>query len=194
MNIIQISKKLINTNRSPLINIFKKNFFSNSLKNSLNFNTQKPFNFISSKKFFSEQKEKDQKEQKEQEQEANNSEKEQEKEQENTSNSNDTALNEKYKELKTLYNEQEAKLEQTRKKFHEIKDLYLKNVDEIDAIKNRNDREIKNAKDYAITKFAKDLLDVHDNFTRALNVISDKDFKSLNEEEKTETFDSFVEG
>lgn len=194
MNIIQISKKLINTNRSPLINIFKKNFFSNSLKNSLNFNTQKPFNFISSKKFFSEQKEKDQKDQKEQEQEANNSEKEQEKEQENTSNSNDTALNEKYKELKTLYNEQEAKLEQTRKKFHEIKDLYLKNVDEIDAIKNRNDREIKNAKDYAITKFAKDLLDVHDNFTRALNVISDKDFKSLNEEEKTETFDSFVEG
>ena len=96
--------------------------------------------------------------------------------------------------MKTLYNEQEIKLDQTKKKFHEIKDLYLKNVDEIDLIKLRSDREIKNSKEYAITKFAKDLLDVHDNFSRALGVISDKDFKTLPEEEKTETFDSFVEG
>merc|ERR1712151_885058 len=56
------------------------------------------------------------------------------------------------------------------------------------------DREIKNSKDYAITKFAKDLLDVHDNFTRALGVIGEKNFKELSEEEKNEIFDSFVEG
>jgi molecular chaperone GrpE (heat shock protein) len=156
-----------------------KNTFNLALKNS----------YIS-KGFFSSSKEKDG-EKKEKTEEKSEKESEEEKEKED---STDKALNEKYKELKVLYNEQELKLEQTRKKFHEIKELYLKNIEEIDAIKSRSDREIKNSKDYAITKFAKDLLDVHDNFTRALGVISDREFKTLSEEENIETFDNFVEG
>lgn len=103
-------------------------------------------------------------------------------------------LEEKYKELKELYHEQEAKLEQTRNKFYEIKNLYLKNLEEIDSIKIRSDREIKNMKEYAITKFAKDVLDVHDNFTRALIVIGEKEYSKLSEVEKNEIFKVFVEG
>ena len=200
MNILQISKKVINNKTTaPLLNIFKKNIVSFSIKNSMkfqnNFNMSLRNQYIS-KTFFSNSREKEEEKKEQTEEKTEKSEKEKEKEKENKKkvDPSENALNEKYKELKTLYNEQELKLEQTRKKFHEIKELYLKNVDEIDAIKLRSDREIKNSKDYAITKFAKDLLDVHDNFGRALGVISDKDFKSLTEEEKVETFDSFVEG
>lgn len=203
MNFLQISKRVINNKTvSSLNNIFKKNIVSYTMKNSFKFNnTLNPYNLslrnsYLSKRFFSNNQEEEKKEKTEEQSQNENKSTEEKVEQKNqkTENQNDTALNEKYKELKTLYNEQELKLEQTRKKFHEIKELYLKGIDEIDAIKLRNDREIKNSKDYAITKFAKDLLDVHDNFTRALSVLSDKDFKSLSEEEKNDTFDSFVEG
>ena len=192
MNILKVSRGVINNKTtSSFLNIFKKNFFSYSLKNSLNvkntFNLSMGNSYIS-KGFFSSSKEKEE-EKKEKTEEKSDKDTEEEKE-----DTAEKALNEKYKELKVLYNEQELKLEQTRKKFHEIKELYLKNIDEIDAIKLRSEREIKNSKDYAITKFAKDLLDVHDNFTRALGVISDKEFKTLPEEEKIETFDNFVEG
>ena len=68
------------------------------------------------------------------------------------------------------------------------------NNKEIDSIKIRSDREIKNMKEYAITKFAKDVLDVHDNFTRALIVIGEKEYSKLSEVEKNEIFKVFVEG
>ena len=194
MNILLVSSRVFNYKASlPLMNILKKNIISYSIKNSMKIqNTFVPLkNSYITKSFFSSSKDekKDQTEEK--------SEKEtvdEEKKTENKEDASNVTLNEKYKELKTLYNEQEIKLEKRKKKFHEIKNLYIKNIDEIDAIKLRSDREIKNSKEYAITKFAKDLLDVHDNFTRALGVISDKDFKTLSEEEKIETFDSFVEG
>merc|ERR1711957_291919 len=151
-----------------------KNFFSNSKKE--------------------EEKEKEKKSDEEPVEEKETKESKKEEAKESKKDASNIALKEKYKELKTLYNEQELKLEQTKKKFHEIKNLYIKNNEEIDAIKFRSDREIKNSKEYSITKFARDLLDVHDNFGRALGVIADKDFKVLPEEEKIETFDSFVEG
>lgn len=193
MNIKQLSKRLINNiTTKQFFNISRKNIISYSINNSFQRQINRPLIFSFNKKnFFSNSKE----EQENKEQTEEKIEKEEKVEEKETNkDASETVLNEKYKELKTLYNEQEVKLEQTRKKFHEIKDLYLKNIDEIDAIKLRMDREIKNSKDYAITKFAKDLLDVHDNFTRALGVISDKDFKDLTEEEKNESFESFVEG
>ena len=193
MNILKISKRLVdNGSTSPLINILKKNIVSFSIKNSFRIQNRSFAHLTSpylSKNFFSNKK--DQEEKSEKEEKVEEEDKEAKESKEDASNA---ALNEKYKELKTLYNEQEQNLEQTRKKFHEIKELYLKNIEEIDAIKFRSDREIKNSKDYAITKFAKDLLDVHDNFGRALGYISEKDFKSLPEEEKIETFDDFVNG
>lgn len=187
--------KAIFTNKASisLINPLKRSFLTQFKSNQLSTNR-----IIASKKyFFSSNKEEKKEEAKTEQQESNKEEDkktEQETKKDEKKDETDKALNEKYKELKTLYNEQEQKLDQVKKKFHEIKDLYLKGIDEIDAIKLRNEREIKNTKDYAITKFAKDLLDVHDNFTRALGVIGEKDFKGLTPEEKDETFAMFVEG
>jgi molecular chaperone GrpE len=103
-------------------------------------------------------------------------------------------LREKNKELKTLHNDQTHKMEVLKKKFEDLRSAYLANVEETEQIKLRNDRELANTKEYAISKFAKDLLDVHDNFTRAMDSISDKDFATLKEEEKNETFNNFLEG
>jgi len=204
----QLTKSIFNNKASvSLINPLKRSFLTHfkisqmlsSTKNGTLFGSR--FTMSSNKSFFSSNKEEKKESKKEEE-----AKKEQEtkKEEENKSDhegkkeekseETDKALNEKYKELKNLYNEQEQKLDQVKKKFHEIKDLYLKGIEEIDAIKLRNEREIKNTKEYAITKFAKDLLDVHDNFTRALGVIGEKDFKTLTPEEKDETFTMFVEG
>jgi len=192
----QIAKNNILNQASPIIsNIVKRSLITsfkyfkptNNKNIILNLNQS-----ISSKRFFSSNKEENKESRKEDD--YKKEEEEIKKEQESKKEEGNKELNEKYKELKTLFNEQEQKLDQARKKFHEMKDLYLKGIEEIDAIKLRNEREIKNTKDYAISKFAKDLLDVHDNFTRALNVISDKDFKSISSEEKDETFAMFVEG
>lgn len=106
----------------------------------------------------------------------------------------DSITKEKYKELKTLYNEQESKLEVIKKKFEDVRKAYLDNVSETEQIKVRYDREVANTKEFAITKFAKDILDVHDNFERAMDSIKDKDFKNLNEQEKVQTFQIFQEG
>lgn len=100
----------------------------------------------------------------------------------------------KYVELKTLYEEQGHKLELLRKKFEEIRKLYMENIDETEKIKARYTKEIAQTKDFAITKFAKDLLDVHDNFSRALSLLEGKEFDKLSNEEKTELFEGFVEG
>jgi len=170
----------------------KNNKMLNSTKITSLFNTR--FEIASKRNFFSSNKESKKDEEAKAEQESKKEEENRTEQEAKKDEESDKALSDKYKELKTLYNEQEQKLDQVKKKFHEIKDLYLKGIDEIDAIKLRNEREIKNTKDYAVTKFAKDLLDVHDNFTRALSLIEEKDFKTLSSEEKDETFAMFVEG
>lgn len=190
---------LVNPIKRSFLTQFRNNQILNSTKNGALFGSR--LIFSSNKNFFSSNKEEKKESKKDEEhkteQEAKKEEEnktEQEAKKDEKTEETDKALNEKYKELKTLYNEQEQKLDQVKKKFHEIKDLYLKGIEEIDLIKLRNEREIKNTKDYAITKFAKDLLDVHDNFTRALGVIAERDFKGLTPEEKDETFAMFVEG
>jgi molecular chaperone GrpE (heat shock protein) len=106
----------------------------------------------------------------------------------------DSIAQEKYKELKILYNEQNAKMETLKKKFEDVRNAYLSNVEETEQIKKRNERELANAKEYAISKFAKDLLDVYDNFNRAMNSVADKDFDKISEAEKVETYKNFLEG
>jgi molecular chaperone GrpE (heat shock protein) len=112
-------------------------------------------------------------------------------EKESNSNSN---LQEKYRELTNIYEEQNRKMDNYRKKFEEVKKAYLENKEEMDQIKIRYEREISNTKEYSISKFAKDLLDVHDNFNRAMQSIQDVDFKSLSKEEQIQLFETFIEG
>jgi len=54
--------------------------------------------------------------------------------------------------------------------------------------------EIEQTKEYSISKFAKDLLDVQDNFTRALDTVSEKSMQNKNEAEKQALYTQFVEG
>ena len=61
---------------------------------------------------------------------------------------------------------------------------------------NSCDREIDNTKEYAITKFAKDLVEVQENFKRALQSISSETLakKGNDQKAKMELYNIFVEG
>ena len=65
---------------------------------------------------------------------------------------------------------------------------------EKDLLKGRLEKENLNAKNYAIAKFAKDILDVCDNFDRALKSVSDTEFTTINDEEKKDMYSCFTEG
>ena len=117
-----------------------------------------------------------------------------EKEKSSSSSSDDEISIEKYNELKKDYLEIGAKTELYKKKFEEARKAYIENKEETENMRKRLEKENHQIKDYAITKFAKDLLDVSDNFDRALSSIKDKDFDKLTPEEKINLFKNFVEG
>ena len=100
----------------------------------------------------------------------------------------------KYINLLDLYNDQESKLEFTKQKFLELKEAFIAKNTELENIKVRTAKEIQNNKDYAITKFAKDLLDICDNFTRALDSVKEIEYEELSDEDKIKTFNDFAEG
>ena len=64
-----------------------------------------------------------------------------------------------------------------------IQDRYLRSVADFRNLQDRTAREVKAARDFAIQKFAKDLVDSVDNFDRALAMIPEEKLKS---EEKSE--------
>lgn len=98
------------------------------------------------------------------------------------------------KELKKMYDDQIKASETLKKKFEDLRKAYLENVQETEQIKVRYDREIALTKDYAITKFSKDILEVCDNFDRALNSLNGIEFDKLAEQEKVDTHKVFLEG
>ncbi|SIQ71359.1 molecular chaperone GrpE [Rhizobium sp. RU20A] len=53
----------------------------------------------------------------------------------------------------------------------ELKDRYLRLAAEMDNLRRRTEREIKDAKTYAVASFARDMLSVSDNLRRALDAI-----------------------
>ncbi|KAI9718274.1 MAG: hypothetical protein M1812_004264 [Candelaria pacifica] len=62
-------------------------------------------------------------------------------------------------------------LEAKNREIIDLKDKYLRSVADFRNLQDRTSREIKSAKDYAITKFAKDLIDSVDNLERALSTV-----------------------
>ncbi|KAK6504805.1 Mitochondrial matrix cochaperone [Arthrobotrys musiformis] len=79
-------------------------------------------------------------------------------------------------------------LESKAKEVADLKDKYLRSVADFRNLQDRTAREVKSAKDFAIQKFAKDLLESIDNLDRALtaqpsNTSADpaKDFKNLHD-------------
>lgn len=100
----------------------------------------------------------------------------------------------KFNELKSQYNDLTVKSGQYKERLEEITRHLEESLKEKDLIKNRLEKENSNSKLYAISKFAKDILDVCDNFDRAHQSVQDKDFANIPDEEKKEMYLSFVEG
>lgn len=63
-------------------------------------------------------------------------------------------------------------LEVLKAEHLDLKDKYLRLAAEMDNLRRRTEREIKDAKTYATTGFARDMLGVSDNLRRALDAIS----------------------
>jgi molecular chaperone GrpE len=63
-------------------------------------------------------------------------------------------------------------LEVLKAEHLDLKDKYLRLAAEMDNLRRRTDREIKDTKTYATTGFARDMLSVSDNLRRALEAVT----------------------
>jgi molecular chaperone GrpE len=64
--------------------------------------------------------------------------------------------------------------EALRAEVAELKDRLLRALAEAENIRKRADRDRRDAEQYGITRFARDLLPVHDNFERAMKAATDE--------------------
>ncbi|CAA9959939.1 GrpE protein [Pyrenophora teres f. maculata] len=71
-------------------------------------------------------------------------------------------------------------LEKKDKEIIDLKDKYLRSVADFRNLQERTQREIKAAKDFAIQRFARDLVESVDNLDRALGTVSEDKLKSDN--------------
>ena len=100
----------------------------------------------------------------------------------------------KYNHLKELYEDSENNLAKARLKFDDLRKAFIENQSDLERIRKRAEIDVGNAKEFAITKFAKDLLDVYDNFDRALSSIKEIKKDDIDIEEKIRMYDGFTEG
>ena len=70
-----------------------------------------------------------------------------------------------------------------------LQDRYLRSVAEYRNLQERTKREVQSAKDFALQKFAKDLVDSVDNLDRALAMVPEE---KLNTKEKNEHLQDLV--
>lgn len=189
-NLITPTVKSLNTKLQPCI--IK---YNNTLHFNANLYTKNIKSFFSGNKAEKKTQEKEpeeaEKQQSSQENENNKEEpaKEKNSKVENESKTNDSVSLRDFNNLKELYDDQEKKLSTARTKFDELRRAFLNNQEETKRILERNKTELAKTKDFAITSFAKDLLDVHDNFERAVNSLNTD--SELTAEQKLEIF---VEG
>ena len=87
-----------------------------------------------------------------------------------------------------------SKIAALEKEVKELKDAVLRSLAEEDNVRRIARKDVESANNYAITKFAKALLDVSDNFERALDALPEEKRKSLESGEGDPLFKSFVEG
>lgn len=70
--------------------------------------------------------------------------------------------------------ELKQKLEKKDKELAEMKSAFQKAVADFRSLQDSTKKEIQKSKDFALQKFAKDLLESVDNFTRALEAVKDE--------------------
>ncbi|KAK9778679.1 putative GrpE protein-like protein [Seiridium cardinale] len=90
--------------------------------------------------------------------------------------------------------ELKKKLEAKEKEAIDWKDKYLRSVADFRNLQDRATRDQKTARDFAIQKFAKDLVDSVDNLDRALTMGQEKIKALEGTEQKNEDLASFYEG
>jgi molecular chaperone GrpE len=56
----------------------------------------------------------------------------------------------------------------------DLRDRFLRLAAEMDNLRRRTDRDVKDAKSYAVTSFARDMLSVSDNLRRAIETLPDE--------------------
>lgn len=111
--------------------------------------------FVSPRRFYSEAKETNEQPQPQQQQ--------------NTENNTAEQTNES--EASGEAQEWKAKFEAKDKEVAQLKDKYQRSIADFRNLQDTTAREIQKAKDFALQKFAKDLLESCDNFDRALNMV-----------------------
>ncbi|KAI0601907.1 GrpE-domain-containing protein [Biscogniauxia sp. FL1348] len=89
--------------------------------------------------------------------------------------------------------ELKKKLEAKEKEVLDWKDKYLRSVAEYRNLQDRTQRDMKAARDFAIQKFAKDLVDSVDNLDRAL-IMGQEKLKADSDGEKNQDLLNFYEG
>lgn len=75
-----------------------------------------------------------------------------------------------------------------------LQDKCLRTVADFRNLQDRTAREVKSARDFAIQKFAKDLVDSVDNLDRALSTVSQEKLKAENKNEDLQELANFYEG
>lgn len=82
-----------------------------------------------------------------------------------------------------------TQIEKMRAETAELKDQNLRLVAEMENLRRRTQREVVDAKSFAIANFARDMLSVNDNLGRAIEAVSDEKRESGSDE-----FKSLLEG
>lgn len=77
-----------------------------------------------------------------------------------------------------------AALAEARAEVEEMRSQMLRALAEAENVRRRAQRDVQDARQYAVTSFARDLLNVDDNFSRALETVKDVDLETLSAEVK----------
>ncbi|QPG72956.1 hypothetical protein FOA43_000260 [Brettanomyces nanus] len=91
------------------------------------------------------------------------------------------------KETRTTKDDVDAQLDETNKSLEELKkqnaelkDRYVRAVAEFRNLQATTQREMKKARDFALQKFSKDLIETVDNFDHAIEAVAREELKSNN--------------
>ena len=77
-----------------------------------------------------------------------------------------------------------AELEKARAETEDLRSQMLRALAEAENVRRRAQRDVSDARQYATTSFARDLLNVADNFARALDIVKDVELEALPAEVK----------
>ena len=81
---------------------------------------------------------------------------------------------EEYAEDNVEYSDEAIELDSLRAERDELKDRFMRALADAENARKRSDKDRREAEQYGGSKLARDLLPVHDNLKRALEVVTDE--------------------